>query len=94
MDVFNDIGLLDRKKVLEIFNYLNERLKENHLQLEITIYGGTKRTIKMHPKKNKEMVKLFLQGHAPVVVGGNTKSVVGEVIGKNRAKDSSIELDT
>ncbi len=45
MDVFNDIGLLDRKKVLEIFNYLNERLKENHLQLEITIYGGTVMTM-------------------------------------------------
>lgn len=37
----NNIGLMDKKKLLEIFNYLNERLKENQLQLEITIYGGS-----------------------------------------------------
>lgn len=30
---------MDKKKLLEIFDYLNERLKENQLQLEITIYG-------------------------------------------------------
>jgi hypothetical protein len=45
MDIFNNIGLMDRKKLLEIFNYLNERLKENQLQLEITIYGGTVMTM-------------------------------------------------
>ncbi|NLP35995.1 MAG: hypothetical protein GX359_12560 [Clostridiales bacterium] len=27
--------------MLEIFDYLNERLKENQLQLEITVYGGS-----------------------------------------------------
>ena len=37
----NDIGLMDKDSLLEIFNYLNERLKENQLQLEITIYGGS-----------------------------------------------------
>jgi hypothetical protein len=37
--MFNNIGLMDKKKLLEIFDYLNERLKENQLQLEITIYG-------------------------------------------------------
>lgn len=37
----NDIGLMDRGKLLNIFEYLNERLKENQLQLEITIYGGS-----------------------------------------------------
>ena len=33
--------LLDNRKLLEIFDYLNERLKENQLHLEITIYGGS-----------------------------------------------------
>lgn len=37
----NSIGLMDKDKLLEIFDYLNERLKENQLQLEITIYGGS-----------------------------------------------------
>ena len=41
MDESKDIGLMDKDKLLEIFNYLNERLKENQLQLEITIYGGS-----------------------------------------------------
>ena len=35
------IGLLDKNRLLQIFDYLNERLKENQLQLEITIYGGS-----------------------------------------------------
>ncbi len=35
------IGLMDRDILLGIFAYLNERLKENQLQLEITIYGGS-----------------------------------------------------
>ncbi len=37
----NDINLMDKQKLLEIFDYLNERLKENQLQLEITVYGGS-----------------------------------------------------
>ena len=37
----NNTGLLDNKKLLQIFDYLNERLKENQLQLEITIYDDT-----------------------------------------------------
>ena len=37
----NDIGLMNKDKLLKIFDYLNERLKENQLQLEITIYGGS-----------------------------------------------------
>lgn len=40
MGEFNNI-LMDRNKLLQIFDYLNERLKENQLQLELTIYGGT-----------------------------------------------------
>ena len=36
-----DNMLMDREKLLQIFDYLNERLKENQLQLELTIYGGT-----------------------------------------------------
>ncbi|MGI5822456.1 MAG: ABC transporter substrate-binding protein [Dethiobacteria bacterium] len=41
----NNTGLLDKKRLLQIFGYLNERLKENQLQLEITIYGGTIMTL-------------------------------------------------
>lgn len=41
MDILNGTGLMDKNKLLEIFDYLNERLKENQLQLEITIYGGS-----------------------------------------------------
>ena len=32
---------MDKDKLLEIFDYLNERLKENQLQLEITVSGGS-----------------------------------------------------
>lgn len=45
MDTLNNLGLLGKDKLLEIFEYLNERLKENQLQLEITIYGGTVMTM-------------------------------------------------
>ncbi len=45
MSIFNNIGLMDRSKLLKIFDYLNERLKENQLQLEITIYGGSVMTM-------------------------------------------------
>ncbi len=41
MGTFNDTDLMDKNKLLKIFDYLNERLKENQLQLEITIYGGS-----------------------------------------------------
>ena len=37
----SDIGLMDKERLLQIFDYLNERLKENQLQLEITVYGGS-----------------------------------------------------
>lgn len=37
----NNIRLMDKDKLLNIFDYLNERLKENQLNLEITIYGGS-----------------------------------------------------
>ncbi len=39
--MLGDIGLMDRDKLMEIFSYLNERLRENQLQLEITVYGGS-----------------------------------------------------
>ncbi len=45
MAKFNEIGLMDKESLLEIFSYLNERLKENQLQLEITIYGGSVMTM-------------------------------------------------
>ena len=38
---FNDIKLMDKDKLLDIFDYINERLKENQLELEITVYGGS-----------------------------------------------------
>lgn len=41
MEVSNNIGLLNKDKLLEIFDYLNQQLKENNLQLEIAIYGGS-----------------------------------------------------
>lgn len=40
-DMFDDIGLMDKEKLTEIFEYLNERLRENQLQLEITVYDGS-----------------------------------------------------
>ena len=40
-DMFDDIGLMDKYKLAEIFEYLNERLRENQLQLEITVYDGS-----------------------------------------------------
>ena len=36
---------LDKKTILELFKYLNERLKENQLYLEITVYGGSIMTL-------------------------------------------------
>jgi hypothetical protein len=43
--MISEQGLLDKDKLLEIFSYLNERLKENQLQLEITVYGGSIMTL-------------------------------------------------
>ena len=37
----NDVKLMDKNKLLKIFEYLNERLEENQLQLDITVYGGS-----------------------------------------------------
>ncbi len=42
---FKNRELMDKNKLLEIFEYLNERLKENQLQLEMTIYGGSVMTM-------------------------------------------------
>lgn len=33
-------GMLNKRKLLEIFEYINQRLKENQLNFEITLYGG------------------------------------------------------
>ncbi|MCR1899969.1 hypothetical protein NSA47_13450 [Irregularibacter muris] len=41
MNKFKDIGLMNKEKLLQIFDYLNERLRENQMQLEITIYDGS-----------------------------------------------------
>ncbi|WP_084710747.1 DUF6036 family nucleotidyltransferase [Ornithinibacillus californiensis] len=38
---YNNIGLMDKNQLLKIFDFLNEQLKANQLQLEITIYGGS-----------------------------------------------------
>ena len=45
MDISKNLGLLDKNKLLKIFDYLNKRLKENQLNLEITIYGGSIMTL-------------------------------------------------
>lgn len=39
--MMDNIEMMDKKKLLDIFEYLNERLLENQLQLEITVYGGS-----------------------------------------------------
>ncbi len=44
MDQSNNM-LMDKDRLLQIFDYLNERLKANQLQLEITIYGGSVMTM-------------------------------------------------
>ncbi len=44
MDQSNNM-LMDKDRLLQIFDYLNERLKSNQLQMEITIYRGTVMTI-------------------------------------------------
>lgn len=41
----NKKNLMNKKDLLEIFDYINERLKENQLYLEITIYGGSLMTM-------------------------------------------------
>ena len=41
----NDVKLMDKNKLLEILEYLNERLEENQLQLEITVYDGSVMTM-------------------------------------------------
>jgi len=45
MKTFNDIGLLDKDKLLEIFDYLNQQLSENSMQLDLTIYEGCTMTM-------------------------------------------------
>lgn len=45
MDQSYNNMLMDKDRLIQIFNYLNEMLKENQLQLEITIYGGTVMTM-------------------------------------------------
>ena len=37
----NNMHLMDRGRLLEIFDFLNTQLRDNQLQLEITIYGGS-----------------------------------------------------
>lgn len=39
--MIDDIGLMNKDKLTEIFAYLNKRLSENQLKLEITVYGGS-----------------------------------------------------
>lgn len=45
MDQSYNNMLMDKDRLIQIFNYLNEMLKANQLQLEITIYGGTVMTM-------------------------------------------------
>ncbi len=41
MTMLNKTNLMDKSKLIDIFDYLNEMLLENLLTLEITIYGGS-----------------------------------------------------
>ncbi len=45
MDQSNNDMLMDKDRLIQIFDYLNEMLKANQLQLEITIYGWTVMTM-------------------------------------------------
>ncbi|MFU7515529.1 hypothetical protein [Clostridium sp. HCS.1] len=45
LNLFSNISLLNKEKLNDIFEYLNSRLRDNQLQLEITIYGGTVMTM-------------------------------------------------
>jgi hypothetical protein len=45
VNMTKDIGLMSRDQLLEIFSYLNERLKDNQLHLELTVYGGSIMTL-------------------------------------------------
>ena len=37
----NEIVLLSKEKLLAIFEYMNEQLKVNQLQLDITLFSGS-----------------------------------------------------
>lgn len=39
MNKYNNIKLMDKHKLLEIFDYLNERFKENQLHMDLTIFN-------------------------------------------------------
>lgn len=41
----NKKSLMNKEDLLEIFDYINERLKENQLYLELTVYGGSLMTM-------------------------------------------------
>ncbi|MCZ0704651.1 hypothetical protein J2T56_003256 [Natronobacillus azotifigens] len=45
MNLFDNVGVLDREKLLEIFRFINVQLMENKMQLELTIYGGSIMTL-------------------------------------------------
>jgi hypothetical protein len=49
----------EKSLLLEIFNYINERLKEKQLQLEMTIYGGTIMTILYDRPATKDIDCVF-----------------------------------
>ncbi len=40
-----DAVVFNKSSLLKIFEYINERLKENQLQLDITVYGGSIMTL-------------------------------------------------
>lgn len=49
----------EKALLLEIFDYINERLKEKQLQLEMTIYGGTVMTILYDRPATKDVDCVF-----------------------------------
>jgi hypothetical protein len=49
----------EKSLLLEIFNYINERLKEKQLQLEMTIYGGTIMTMLYDRPATKDIDCVF-----------------------------------
>jgi len=79
MDINNSISLLDKNKLLQIFAYLNERLKENQLQLEITIYGGSIMTMVYDNRPaTKDIDCVFKNRLLEVVSGYIPLAILGE----------------
>src|SRR5690554_2542280 len=68
MNNMNNVPLLSKEKLMEIYDYLNERLKENQIKLEITIYGGSIMTmIYDHRPATRDIDCVFNESNSKLV---------------------------